>query len=105
VVAFLCLYPFKSDSESAIPHFDKIVHLTLFLILSYLWLRGLSTQTQFKRVQQRAVLIALLSTISYGVLIEILQELMCLGRQFDVLDIAADAGGVLFGYGLFRNTR
>lgn len=104
VVAFLCLYPFESQKESTIPHFDKVIHVTLFLILSYFWMRGLSKQDQFKKVQQRAVLIVVISTTTYGVLIEVLQEVMHLGRIFDVWDIAADTVGVVFGFGLFRNT-
>jgi VanZ family protein len=105
VVAFLCLYPFESQKESLVPHFDKIVHLTLFLVLSYFWMRGLSIQTQFKKVQEKAVLIAVVSVIAYGLLIEILQEVMQLGRAFDVLDIVADTAGVLFAFGIFRVVR
>ena len=99
VVAFLCLYPFESQKESL------VVHLTLFLVLSYFWMRGLSIQTQFKKVQEKAVLIAVVSVIAYGLLIEILQEVMQLGRAFDVLDIVADTAGVLFAFGIFRVVR
>jgi len=102
VVAFLCLYPFQSDKQSTIPHFDKIIHVTLFLVLSYFWMRGLSAQNQFKKVQEKAVLTTVISAIIYGVLIEVLQEVMHLGRSFDVLDIVADSVGVMFAFGVFR---
>ena len=105
VVAFLCLYPFQSQKESAIPHFDKVIHITLFLVLSYFWMRGLSAQKQFKKVQEKAVLITVVSAITYGVLIEVLQEVMHLGRSFDLWDIAADTVGVMFGFGIFRVVR
>jgi VanZ family protein len=105
VVAFLCLYPFQSQKESTIPHFDKVIHVTLFLVLSYFWMRGLSAQNQFKKVQAKAVLITVIATITYGVLIEVLQEVMHLGRSFDALDIVADSVGVMFGFGVFRVVR
>lgn len=66
---------------------------------------GLAEQTQFKNVQSKAVIIAIVCTISYGILIEILQEVMHLGRTFDKMDIAADTLGVLFGFGLFKNVK
>ena len=102
VVAFLCLYPFQSQKESAIPHFDKVIHVTLFLVLSYFWMRGLSAQNQFKKVQEKAVLITVITAITYGVLIEILQEVMHLGRSFDAWDIAADSLGVMLAFGVYR---
>ena len=102
VVAFLCLYPFQSQKESAIPHFDKVIHVTLFLVLSYFWMRGLSLQNQYKKVQAKAVLITVIVAIAYGVLIEVLQEAMRLGRSFDAWDIAADAVGVLFASSFHR---
>ncbi|MFZ9956435.1 MAG: VanZ family protein [Flavobacteriales bacterium] len=102
VVAFLCLYPFQSQNESTIPHFDKVIHVTLFLVLSYFWMRGLSAQNQFKKLQEKAVLITVISAITYGVLIEVLQEVMHLGRSFDTLDIVADIVGVIFGFGIYR---
>ena len=105
VVAFLCLYPFESEKESTIPHFDKVIHVTLFLILSYFWMRGLNAQNQYKKVQAKAVLITVISVIAYGVLIEVLQGMMHLGRSFDAFDIAADAVGVMFGFGIFRVVR
>ena len=102
VVAFLCLYPFQSDKQSTIPHFDKVIHVTLFLVLSYFWMRGLSAQNQFKKVQEKAVLITVITAITYGVLIEILQEVMHLGRSFDAWDIAADSLGVMLAFGVYR---
>jgi len=102
VVAFLCLYPFQSDKQSTIPHFDKIIHVTLFLVLSYFWMHGLSAQNQFKKVQEKAVLITVVSAIIYGVLIEVLQEVMHLGRSFDIWDIAADVVGVVFASSFHR---
>jgi glycopeptide antibiotics resistance protein len=68
-------------------------------------MRGLSAQNQFRKVQEKAVLITIISAISYGVLIEVLQEVMNLGRSFDALDIVADSVGVMFGFGVFRVVR
>jgi VanZ family protein len=105
VVAFLCLYPFQSQQESTIPHFDKVIHVTLFLVLSYFWMRGLSAQNQYKKVQEKAVLISVITAITYGALIEVMQEVMHMGRTFDAWDIAADIVGVMFAFGFFRVVR
>ena len=72
---------------------DKVVHLCIFAFL------GLSLLMSFKKLN----LIYFLSIIFiYGLLTETLQEVMHLGRSFELLDILADMIGGSLGFITYR---
>jgi VanZ family protein len=89
-VAFVCLVPLGDTHPPRIPYFDKYVHVFLFGALTFFWITGLR-----KQGLNHPVTISVLCCIAYGMLIEILQEVMNLGRAFEWLDIGADMVGVL----------
>ncbi len=67
-----------------IPHFDKLVHIFIFAVLSYLFCRATN--------RKRFLLVAFICTC-YGTAMEFVQENWIPNRSFDVLDIAADTVG------------
>jgi VanZ family protein len=76
---------------------DKIVHLVLFGVLSFLLIKGM-TGNEFKSLwtsYPKPVSI-ILSSI-YGVVIEFLQEYFFVGRHGDVYDAIADSVGAFMG--------
>jgi len=87
VVTYLSLSPF--------PHADKIGHFVMDAVLSFLCLNALTHKGKFKYV------IALLLSISYGILMECCQEAFNGGRHFDYFDIIANIIGALSGALLF----
>lgn len=89
-IAFVCLVPLGDSHSPRIPYFDKYIHVFLFGTLTFLWIKGLT-----KYGKKNALIISVMCCIAYGVLIELLQELMQLGRAFEWLDIGADIIGVL----------
>lgn len=95
-VAFFCLVPLGDIHPPRVPYFDKIIHVFLFGLLTFVWSRGLT-----KYGQQNALMISVVCCIAYGFVIEILQEVMQLGRAFEWLDIGADTLGVLLASSLF----
>jgi VanZ family protein len=82
---------------SAIPHsswftliyLDKWVHIFLFAVLVFLWRSALL----FPR---HAITLVALS-LSYGILVEFVQEYWVPNRSFDVYDMAADLAGSILG--------
>lgn len=72
---------------------DKVIHFTLFFIFTLLlYFSGL--------IKKNYMLLAI--PISVGILIEILQHLMGLGRSFELLDILANSLGALTAYWIFN---
>jgi hypothetical protein len=104
-VAFVCLIPLGGTHAPRVPYVDKYIHVFLFASLTFIWARGFNKQNAILFLQQNAKKSAALFCFSYGVLIEILQELMQLGRAFELLDIAADALGVVLSILLLKVLR
>ena len=100
VILVLCGIPGKKIPELTFLQWlkpDKIVHLVLFGIQSFLLLRAFRAAGSPEPVRRRAVPAALFLSIGYGVLIEWLQATVFIDRSGDVRDAAANAAGALLG--------
>jgi len=84
---------------------DKIVHLFLFGLLSYLLIRGFTRQQAVALFTAHPRLWALLLTIAYGALIELLQQYVLIDRSGEVFDALADALGAFLGMWVFDYLR
>lgn len=80
---------------------DKLVHVVLFGVQGILLALVFSGRRGW-RYMAHPYLLALLAAIAFGALVEVLQELMGLGRHADVLDLLADAAGALAGLAFLR---
>lgn len=94
VIFILCAIPGKDLPETTlvrIPHFDKIVHFGMFFIMGIFLYSELSIQTSLNRGKK--IWISLSIIISYGAIIEYLQENYFISRSGDYVDLLADALG------------
>ncbi len=80
-------YPFMFNG------IDKLLHLSIFALLGYLFM------TTFPKIKFYFFIQIM---VGYGMLTEILQDQMGLGRSFEGLDLVADTIGVLIGYFVFK---
>ncbi|HNP48642.1 MAG TPA: VanZ family protein [Bacteroidia bacterium] len=76
---------------------DKIVHLLIFGILCFLMIRSFKLQQSSSYLRNHAGILALLLSISYGILIEILQATVFIHRSGDVRDAIANSIGAFIG--------
>lgn len=81
---------------------DKIVHLILFGVQSFLLIKSFSSQSSSPRLKQNAERWGVIISISYGALVEVLQATIFIGRSGDVRDAMANAIGALIGLYLYR---
>jgi glycopeptide antibiotics resistance protein len=72
---------------------DKLIHLSIFAFL------GFCFKTAFPKSSLSYYILIILS---YGILTEILQEMMHWGRSMEALDVLADLLGLLLGYIIYR---
>ena len=70
--------------------FDKWVHIGFFSVLSFLWCWALP-------VSSNRFILFFLSTVVYGLLVEICQDQLIINRSFDLLDLLADSIGSIIG--------
>lgn len=79
---------------------DKVVHLLLFGILSFLMLWS-NRQQYFESKKRSLISFVLISGTIYGGLTEILQAFVFVGRHGNIFDFFANMTGTFSGFALF----
>jgi VanZ family protein len=97
-VAWLSLSPSYNLPIINIPYIDKVVHICMYLGLSFLacWIYDIGHH----RVSFMYKLLA--GVFLYGVLMEILQRTMDNGRNFDFKDMLANLTGAIIGLVIYK---
>lgn len=90
-------------SQDKIPY-DKIAHVLLNCILVVLWLLFFFVKEK-KMISITTIYAVFGLCLLYGIIIEVLQYTFTTYRQADVLDVVANAIGLLVGVGLFRKMK
>lgn len=81
---------------------DKLVHIAMYGILSFLVLKSGNLQPAHWKLQNNIVFIAALSGVVYGGLIELYQEFILFDRHGEWMDFVANMAGTFFGIMLFK---
>jgi VanZ family protein len=82
--------------------FDKAAHMFVFAVLVLQLIIGFIKQYQFRQLRYIAIRTALIITILYGAVTELLQEFIFTGRNADVMDFVANFIGAILGVLVFR---
>ena len=104
-ILFLCLIDTKelpSVTYLELMEFDKLVHIVLFGLLMLSFTVALRKQTRMAWAQKNAMVIALLFSIVYGSVIELVQFFMVQDRTGELYDVLANGLGALLGILFFR---
>lgn len=80
---------------------DKIVHGLMFFALTAALLTDIMKKRHWQALSLPTIGLTAFITAIIGVLIEIGQRKMGLGRSFETLDILADAGGAFLAAGIW----
>lgn len=72
---------------------DKIFHFLAYGVLAFLWFNTFFFKFKLKR--KRAIFLAVILSLIFGIIIELLQDTMTNERALDVYDIVANTLGVL----------
>lgn len=97
VLTILSFVSLGSSSVMNIDFGDKVFHFgahVVFVILTYC--------TFFKWKNKHALVFAAFSSLIYGIIIEVLQGILTINRQFDVFDIIANCSGMLITVVIIR---
>ncbi len=76
---------------------DKVVHLVIFGVQSFLIISGLRQQYLPKKRRYVSMLLVILVTSLYGLLTEVLQSTVFVRRDGNVFDFLADGLGAFLG--------
>lgn len=102
LIAVLVLLPGQNlpQLEESILSIDKLVHAFLFTGLAFLIVVGFIKQSAYPALRNKALLYSFLVSISYAILVEVLQ-LFSPARMFEIMDMTANISGVFGGFLLF----
>lgn len=79
---------------------DKIIHLVIFGILTYLLLKG--TARQYKTLKLRYIIgMPIVVSVLTAVLTEVIQAIFPIGRDASIYDVIANFVGCFLGYFTF----
>jgi len=81
---------------------DKLIHLSIFAIFAFLLLMGAYRQYARSGNRYNTRIFPVLVSLSTGVITEMLQAFLPLGREASVFDVLANFTGTVAGYLLFR---
>ena len=98
-VTFSSLYSFSGVHVSRfnIPHTDKLIHFTFYFVACILGVLFLRERSKSKMPLVKALLIMIIVTISFGILMELLQYTLTTNRTADILDGLANSCGSFGG--------
>lgn len=82
--------------------FDKFVHAGIFFVLIVFTIQGFILQTTFIKIQQSSKLISVLICVSYGGLLELMQDVVFEERSADIYDFIANSFGCFVGLFLYH---
>lgn len=94
--------PGSDIPDAGIKGLDKLVHCFMYTVLSFLLIIALHKQFIFSYRRYKVKFIAVTTAFSFGVLMEIVQQFLCLTRGFELLDVVANAVGCAVGVLIFK---
>ncbi len=80
-------------------YFDKWVHAGIFAVLTY------AAGWTWKVSSHLKLAIIFLASLSYGIIVELIQDHFVANRSFDMGDWAADGTGAIIGLLVWRGRR
>lgn len=93
ILGALSLIKIPSITKTSISHSDKILHFIAYALLTLLWYIALSAK-QKKKIKN-AIYHAALFSVVFGIIIEVLQNVITKTRVADYYDVLANFSGVV----------
>lgn len=98
---FVFLLPADNLSKApSIPCLDKIVHIIMFAVFTWLLVWDRARIRTLKRPVFRNYITAIIMAFLFGSAIELLQEASCSGRSAELSDVICDITGSLVSVGI-----
>ncbi|MER2998842.1 VanZ family protein [Pontibacter populi] len=82
--------------------FDSFAHASMFAVLCFLMIVGLTKQYTLPKLKHYAIRMSLFVSTMFGIAIEILQFSVVPGRSAEIMDIVSNSIGCLIGIVFFR---
>ena len=97
----LSLFPGDQFPKVGVNGLDLIIHFFFYSIFNLLLIVGNIQQEKFNFLRKKPVVAAFVISISYGLLIELLQGTVFVSRGAELSDALANSAGSVVGWVLF----
>ena len=105
IIIYLSFTPLRDWPQPTIfqkLYIDKVVHITMYAILSILLLFAIWRQQKKQPLRYAQIVYVLIFTAGIGIAVEIFQPILTFYRRFEWLDMLANAGGAAAGWLIFK---
>ena len=92
-LAILCLISFSKFPKIKVSNADKIFHSSAYIVLAGIWYYAFFYH--FKKGQKASIINSVFLSFTFGMIIEVLQEVFTTTRQADILDVLANTLGIM----------
>jgi VanZ family protein len=104
IILILCFIPGSQLPDLGFWNIDKVGHIMIFGVLSFLLIYGFLRQSSFSYVKRKPYGLSVFVCAAYGGAIEIIQGLFIYKRSAEFNDFIADTlGALLFAWILSRS--
>ena len=97
LVTYSCLVQSSAVPVINIPNLDKYIHAFFHFVFTYVWFLFFRKQLKFNTIF-KPLLTAFLFSVVFGIVIEILQQLVTTTRSADFFDFLANLTGATVAY-------
>ena len=102
IITFLSLFRVSPVvTKLNLNHADKYQHAVAYFAVTFSWIWSFQTRNNNKSMQLKI----LFAVFLFGVLMEVLQEVMTNYRTADVFDVLANTSGIVLAYLFFLVTK
>lgn len=93
-MSYLCLVSSNKIPVINIPDLDKCIHTFFHLVFTFVWFLFFSKQLQVDTIS-KPLLFSVAFSFAFGIIIEILQNIVTTTRNADAFDIVANMVGTI----------
>lgn len=98
-IGYLSLTDISSLPKLEVKNEDKLYHLIAYFVLNTIWLTALKPFFSKRMLSKISISLGI---IIFGIIVEILQELITEVRVFDFYDILSNSSGIILSYLCFK---
>ena len=103
VIAYISLSPHPIGSGIRLfPHSDKVAHMLMYFFATIMFLMDYAKFKMPHHTKLNVELALMASAMLLGLVMEVLQLIMKIGRGYDIFDLAANCTGALLGFGFMK---
>jgi len=92
-ISYASLVKLNNVPDIGVSFGDKIFHFIAYSLLAFLWYSSFLYNFRYK--EKKAIIYSAVISIIFGIIIEVLQDVLTVYRSMDIYDVFANSSGVL----------